>query len=74
MDCYGSKLVGPIETLESAVDMVDTEQAVMVKRMQDAVVASSRCSSFTTYAGMLSKGCAQLGGVREGSERNRSRF
>ena len=35
VDCYGSKLVEPIETLESAVDMVEMEQAMMVKRMQD---------------------------------------
>ena len=35
MDCYGSKLVEPIEKLESAVDMVEMEQAMMVKRMQD---------------------------------------
>ncbi|CAE7397038.1 unnamed protein product [Symbiodinium natans] len=35
VDCYGSKLVEPIETLESAVDMVEMEQAMMVKRMQE---------------------------------------
>ncbi|CAE7764250.1 unnamed protein product [Symbiodinium sp. CCMP2592] len=35
VDCYGSKLVEPIEKLESAVDMVEMEQAMMVKRMQD---------------------------------------
>ena len=35
VDCYGSKLAEPIETLESAVDMVEAEQATMFKRMQD---------------------------------------
>jgi len=35
VDCYGSKLVEPIEKLESAVDMVEMEQAMMVKRMQE---------------------------------------
>ena len=53
MDCYGSKLVEPIEKLESAVDMVEMEQAMMVKRMQD--VTAIRLAAVPASSGICLK-------------------
>eukprot|EP00439_Symbiodinium_sp_Y106_P076933 s2218_g15.t16 len=53
VDCYGSKLVEPIEKLESAVDMVEMEQAMMVKRMQD--VTAIRLAAVPASSGICLK-------------------